>query len=170
MDKPKQDWSDLSCKESARQYIDHVYKYYCKDYDKGSILFENLYHIFSILIILLGFLSSVLAALDGEKLLMGKTLDLKVALILLPLISSMLAAIITQFNIKEKYQLREIGRIKCTHLYTEARIAFAKAKIEDEFYKIHKDLASKIFALQSEQAYGFFNTTHKNEDMNKEKS
>ena len=78
------------------------------------------------------------------------------ALVVLPLIGALLAAILAQWRIVEGYQLREDGRRSVQHLINIGRAQYAAAKEPQNFTDVHLDLAGKLNLVEREQGEKFF--------------
>jgi hypothetical protein len=154
-EEPKQ-WTALPPKGAAAQYIDHIYKYYYKDYDRESVKYQRLFNFLTLSVILLGFLTSVLAAVQKQEVIKYYSAYVGWSLIVLPFLSSLIATVLTQFRIREKFNLREDARLKANELVTKARIRFAAAKEEKDYTALHQWLADEIYRLQIKQKMGFF--------------
>ena len=152
----KKKWTEMPPREAAAHYIDHVYKKYREDYDEESVMYQNLFNYLTISVIFLGFLTSVLAAIQKHGLINNYSEYIGWILIVLPFISSLIVTILTQFRIKEKFILREDARLKANDLYTKARIRFSAAKDEKDYTLLHEWLADEIYQLQLNQKTGFF--------------
>jgi hypothetical protein len=152
----KKKWTDMPPRDAAAQYIDHIYNYYYKDYDRESVRYQNIFNYFTLMVIFLGFSTSVLATIQKQEIIKYYSEYISWILIVLPFLSSLIVTVITQFRIREKFILREDARLKASDLLTKARIRFAAANEEKDYTLLHEWLSDEIYQLQLNQKTGFF--------------
>lgn len=101
-----------------------------------------------------GFATAILAALLRQE--NFKTWGAAhIAIVVLPLISSLASTFLVQSRIAELEALRERGRETVQRLASEARVNFAAAASPEQLTKIHLALVSAISTLEQEQSRGF---------------
>jgi hypothetical protein len=84
-------------------------------YARWSSFYSIAWNISTLLVVVLGASTSILAA-SGDVL----PKDVRVLVIVLPAISSLLAALLIQFKLREMCHLREMGRLACEDLICKA--------------------------------------------------
>lgn len=80
-------------------------------YRRWSLFFTLSWNSFALAIVILGFATSILTAIDDKLFAAPKLL-----LIALPAVSSLLGAVLTQFRLRELARIRDEGRIRAEQL------------------------------------------------------
>lgn len=151
-------WSELPIKAQTASYIDHVNEKYYRSYLSDSERFERINNRYHLLIVLIGFLTTILLALKSRLAFLDPHFNLIVDIVTLclPSISATMLLYVTQKGFKNKEALRENARIACKHLVNKARIDFASCQTDDDYKKVYYWLNDEIRNLQLSQANGHF--------------
>lgn len=150
----QESWSSNNPKELTEYYINHIYTFYQKEYNKESLKFERKNNFIFLSVALISLLITLLVGLQDyfPKI----QLELKIVTFILPLISSFLLLYTNQKGYKRKEELREYARIYSKYLVDSARIEFAVAKTDSDFLKLYLWLNEEIKRLQLNQATEYF--------------
>jgi len=151
-------WNELSIKDQTSNYIDHVYKEYYGSYLLDSERFERINNRYHLLIVLTGFLTTILLALKDkiEFIYPNLNLGIVVCTLCLPSIGSVLLIYVTQRGFKKKEELRENARIRCKYVVNKAKIDFTSCKTDEEYKTVYNMLNEECQKLQMDQANGYF--------------
>jgi hypothetical protein len=131
--------------DTKSELVSELMRHY-KWYARSSTIYSVFFNILSILTIILSVVTSVLAAYSLEQ--------LHWLVVLLPILTASFAAVLSQWNIKENWQLREDGRIQVSRILAEARALDTDdaAELRNEALR----LRMAAFQIESEQSRGFF--------------
>ena len=150
----QESWSSNNPKELTQSYINHIYTFYQKEYDKESVKFERKNNLIFLLVALIGLLITLLVGLQNFFPKIQQ--ELKIVTFILPLTSSFLLLYSNQKGYRRKEELREYARIYSKYLVDNARIEFAAAKTDSDFLKLYLWLSEEIKRLQLNQAAEYF--------------
>lgn len=104
-------------------------------------------------VMLCGLATAIIAALVDAKQFESQA---KVALVVLPLISSFTASLMVQFKLYDMWRLREDGRIQFQGLVSEGRQRMAATDDAGQISAIHQDLQARAQAIEIQQGASFF--------------
>jgi hypothetical protein len=152
-------------KEGLVSYINLMYEKYQKGYTRYSALHENLWQWTTLVIMILGFIPSLVLAIQGVYKDGGPAYELLKTIP--PLIASLLAAVLVIFKVYEKFKLREHGRLYFTDLVTEAIIRLSQCKVDDDYLKLHDYLRKRVTDEQYRQMMIYFGL-HQEKPENKQ--
>jgi len=144
-----------SCEELNR-FIDELQRDYATWYTKSVGRLGVYYGLLQALSLISGFLTSILAALITKETFETKW---RIALIALPALGSLAAAVLLQFRVYDLWQLRHDARIAFQNLVNEGRKRHAAAKSAGECYEIHESLQLRATELETDQKNRFFALT-----------
>ena len=156
-DKFSDSWQTKDPKQLTEDYINHIYKYYQKEYDKESGKYEKWNNLIFVSIAVIGLLITALVGLQEFFPCLKK--GFKIATFILPLVSSFLLLYSNQKGYKRKEELRENARIYSKYLVDNARIKYTLAKTDSDFLEIYQWLSEEVQRLQLNQATEYF-TVH----------
>ncbi len=139
-------------KEALEAYILYLQSSYARWYARSVSRNLWAWSILQTILMLSGFASALLAALMKES----DFQNLKVFLVVLPVITTTASTVLVQSRVQIRWRLREAGRIASVSIVTEGRRRFAAATSDSECTEIHRDLEKKIEALESSQSLAFF--------------
>jgi hypothetical protein len=136
------------CRSELESYIDSLVKESLVWYESRSDWNYRLWHGFTFLAVISGFLSSLLAALTKAGLFKEWG---SVLLIVLPATGSLAAILLNQFHFADLEDIRERGRIEIQDLIDWAKISLAAAKDEETCFNIYEELRKKVKDLELSQ-------------------
>jgi len=122
-------------------------------YDRNSTRCYQWYLGLQIVVFLTGAATSITAALTT-----GANYDRwpKYVIVLLPIVSSLAAVILSQVRLYDLWKLREGGRIQAQALALQARGRAASAQNDQECSKAYEDLTKMLNELEIAQGAAFF--------------
>ena len=145
---------DGNPKAALESYILNLERHYYPWYSKATTRDYYAWFVAQAVLLVSGFATAILAALlrkDNFETWSG----VRIAIVLLPLVSSLASTFLVQSRIAELEALREKGRETVQRLISEARVDFAAAASHDRFTEIHRELVAEISTLELEQSRGF---------------
>ena len=159
MDTANKKWNELTVKDQTISYINHIEEKYYRSYLKESEDFERINNIFHLLIIVSGFLTTIILALKGKFEFINHNLNLVTEIITLslPSIGAVMLLFVNQRGYKRKEELRENARIKCKYLLNKAKIDFTQCQTDEDYKNLYYWLNDEIKKLQLYQSSGYFN-------------
>lgn len=137
-------------------YISELEKDFAPWYERASSRLAKAWGIFQMTVILTGILTSVLAALADESSFKGYTV-LRISLVVLPILGTLAASLLSQVRMRELLALREQGREAMQTIVAESKAEFAAAHGDDQkLSTLHRRLIAQVSELEKQQAANFF--------------
>jgi hypothetical protein len=142
-------------KDAVEAYISIQLAKYLHWYANVSTSNWVAYSVIEIVSIIFGLCGALLAALAKQPF-ANLNNWWQLGMVAFPLVGSLCSTFLIQFRVREFHALREKGRIEVEDIIQRARSAFASAKTDEEYKKLHDSLISQIKELETTQSRGYF--------------
>ncbi len=139
----------MTTEEALDAFLSELENDYLKWYEKAQFKWLSGYVVLQVSALFLGFIATVIAALIDQE---GFG-HWRIALILLPLISSLIGAILTQAKFSDMLRLREEGRIAILDLIYEANEGIQRTRqgSDEAKFALFAELRKKLMDIERSQ-------------------
>jgi hypothetical protein len=146
-------------KDALADLLSDLHDIYYVWYEKASQRHYWMWLTTTIIGLLSGFATSIIAALATEESLRGFAI-IRILLVVLPAVGASASTIAVQSRLHERHRLRENGREGVQCLWNEGRGKYAAAKCPDDYTIIYNNLVERLSVIEKGQAVEFFSFAH----------